>query len=124
MLAITYNPSGSGTEDFYVNGQLVGSASGQYSSSGSTDYWTTYISGAKPSGVNDYYNSLIGDVQAYSTALTQSQIQTLYNEGITGSPISNAGLISWWKLDNNTYDSSGNGNNAVGEYITYKQIVA
>jgi len=122
MLAITYNPSGSGIEDFYVNGQLVGSASGQYSSSGSTDYWTTYISGAKPSGVNDYYNSLIGDVQAYSTALTQSQIQTLYKEGIDGPPIGNAGLISWWKLENNVNDSSGNGNNGVSSNLAYKQI--
>jgi len=123
MLAITYNPSGSGIEDFYVNGRLVDSASGQYSPSGTTDYWTTYISGAKPGGVNYYYNSLIGDVQAYSTVLTQSQIQTLYQEGVDGPAISNAGLISWWKLDNNTDDSSGNGHNGVGAYMNYIEMV-
>jgi len=123
MLAITYNPSGSGVEDFYVNGQLVASASGQYSPSGSTDYWTTYISGAKPGGVNDYYNSLMANVQAYSTVLSQSQIQELYQESLGGSPISNAGLISWWRLDNNTDDSSGNGNNGVGVNMEYTKTI-
>ncbi|MFP3289028.1 MAG: LamG-like jellyroll fold domain-containing protein [Candidatus Micrarchaeota archaeon] len=111
MLAITYNTSGSGTEDFYVNGQLVGSASGQYSPSGTTDYWTTYISGTKPSGVNSYYNSLIANVQAYSTNLTSGQIQALYLEGIGGAPIDLQHLVAWWPLNGNANDYSGNGNN-------------
>ena len=113
MLAITYNPSGSGTEDFYVNGQLVGSASGQYSPSGTTDYWTTYISGSKPGGVNNYYNSLIANVQAFATNLSSSQIQALYQEGIDGAPIDLQHLVAWWPLNGNANDYSGNGNNGV-----------
>jgi len=113
MLAITYNPSGSGTENFYVDGQLVGSASGQYSPSGTTDYWTTYIGGAKPGGVNDYYNSLIANVQAFATNLTSSQIQALYQEGIGGAPIDLQHLVGWWPLNGNANDYSGNGNNGV-----------
>jgi len=118
MLAITYNPSGSGTENFYVDGQLVGTASGYYSPSGSTDYWTTYISGSKPGGVNSYYNSQIANVQAYSTSLSASQIQSLYQEGIAGLPMT-GNLISWWPLNGNANDYSGNGNNGVAASVVY-----
>ncbi|MEM3781439.1 MAG: LamG domain-containing protein [Candidatus Micrarchaeaceae archaeon] len=112
-LAITYNPSGSGTEVFYVNGQAVASATGQYSPSGATDYWTTYISGAKPSGVNSYLFGRIANVQAYSTNLTASEIYSLYQEGIGGAPIDLQNLVSWWPLNGNANDYSGNGNNGV-----------
>jgi len=119
MLAITYNPSGSGTEDFYVNGKLVGSASGQYSPSGATDYWTTYIGGAKPSGMNDYYNSLIANVQAFATNLTSSQIQALYQEGIGGAPIDLQHLVGWWPLNGNANDYSGNGNQGTPYNVSF-----
>ncbi|MGC8586126.1 MAG: LamG-like jellyroll fold domain-containing protein, partial [Candidatus Micrarchaeia archaeon] len=122
MLAITYNPSGSGSETFYVNGVAVGTASGQYSSSGSTDYWTTYISGAKPGGMINNYNSLIANVQAYSTNLTASQIMALYKEGIGGAPISNA-IISWWPLNGNLKDYSGDGHDGVGSGMQYGSVI-
>ncbi|MGC8495854.1 MAG: LamG-like jellyroll fold domain-containing protein [Candidatus Micrarchaeia archaeon] len=122
MLAITYNPSGAGTETFYVDGVEVRSGSGRYSSFGSTDYWTTYISGAKPGGMNNYYNSMIADVQAYSSALTPQQIMELYKEGIAGAPVSNT-IISWWPLNGNLNDYSGNGNNGIGSGMLYGSVM-
>ncbi|MEM0149997.1 MAG: LamG-like jellyroll fold domain-containing protein, partial [Candidatus Micrarchaeaceae archaeon] len=123
MLAITYNPSGSGTETFYVNGVSVGTASGQYSSSSSADYWTTYIGGDKPSGMADNYNSLIADIQAYSINLTTTQVMALYKEGIEGAPIMPANIISWWPLNGNLNDFSGNGNKGVGSGMAYGSVM-
>jgi hypothetical protein len=123
MLAMTYNPSGSGTETFYVDGAAVGTAYGQYSPSSATDYWTTYISGAKPLGMVNSYNSLIANVQAYSVNLTSSQIIALYREGINGAPIMPAKLISWWPLNGNLNDYSGNGNNGVGSGMQYGSVM-
>ncbi|MGC8652280.1 MAG: LamG-like jellyroll fold domain-containing protein [Candidatus Micrarchaeia archaeon] len=123
MLAVTYNPAGSGTETFYVNGIAVGTASGQYSSSGATDYWTTYISGAKPAGMVNNYDSLIANVQAYSINLTAPQIMSLYKEGIGGAPVMPSRIISWWPLNGNLNDYSGNGNNGVGGGMQYGSIM-
>ena len=53
LLTLTYDPSGSSTK-FYVDGALSQTGTGTYSASGTTDYWTTNIGGAKPSGVNSY----------------------------------------------------------------------
>ncbi|MGC8478742.1 MAG: LamG-like jellyroll fold domain-containing protein, partial [Candidatus Micrarchaeia archaeon] len=122
FLAITYNPAGSGKETLYINGIDVASATGAYSPSGATDYWTTYISGAKPTGVNDYLYGEISNIQAYSTNLTASQIMQLYQEGIGSAPIPNAGLVSWWPLNGNANDYSGNGNNGVGTNIAYTNL--
>jgi len=57
------------------------------------------------------FNGSIANVQIYNTALSASQIQQLYQEGISGLPISNAGLVGWWPLNGNANDYSGNGNN-------------
>ncbi len=46
FLAITYTPSGaSGTEKFYVDGALAGTATGAYSAVGLVDTWSTYHPG-------------------------------------------------------------------------------
>ena len=113
-LAITYNPSGSGTTIFYVDGQQVATGSGQYSASGSTDYFTTNISGAKPAGVNQYLiNTAISDVRAYSTALSGTQIASIvgtYRSQISGSSLM-SGLMGYWPLDGNAKDMTPYGNN-------------
>jgi hypothetical protein len=76
-LAITYEP-GVG-EKFYIDGTQVASATGTFSPSGTTDYWSTNISGTKPSGVNSVLNGLIDDVRAYSRVLSASEIAVIYN---------------------------------------------
>jgi len=66
----------------YVNGKLEASSSNtNYSASDSVDYWTTYISGAKPSGVPSYFTGKIDNVRIYEKALTSAQIERLYVQG-------------------------------------------
>jgi len=67
-------------------------------------------------GGYDTFNGSISNVQLYSTFLTSSQINTLYNEGINGVPLNNAGLVGWWPLNGNANDYSGNGNNGKINY--------
>ncbi len=96
-LIITYNAS-SASESFYVNGANVGSGTGTYSPSGSFDYWTTYISGAKPANVNGQLNGIIADVQLYKSAMSPSMAEQLYlNNSVEG-----IGPADYWPL------SSGN----------------
>ena len=81
FLAITYTPSGgSGTERFYVDGALAGTASGAYQPSGLVDTWSTTISGAKPNAVTiSSLNGVVDEVRAYSRALSAAEISILYN---------------------------------------------
>ena len=81
FLAITYAPSGgSGTEKFYVDGALAGTASGAYQPSGLVDSWSTTIPGTKPNAVtNSFLNGQVDEVRAYSRALSASEISILYN---------------------------------------------
>lgn len=67
----------------YVDGELTDSSSNtNYSASGSTDYWTTYISGAKPTNVPSYFYGKIDEVRIYEEPLTSAQIKKLYVEGL------------------------------------------
>jgi hypothetical protein len=59
------------------------------------------------------------NVQFYNTALSASQIQALYNEGIGGAPINLQNLVGWWPLNGNANDYSGNDNNGVTLNVTY-----
>jgi hypothetical protein len=81
FLAITYVPSGgSGTERFYVDGTLAGTATGAYQPSALVDTWSTTITGAKPTAVtNSFLNGKVDEVRAYSRALSASEITILYN---------------------------------------------
>ena len=64
-------------------------------------------------------NGSIANVQIYNTPLSSSQISQLYSEGIGGAPIPNAGLASWWPLDGNANDYSGNNNNGVATNVNW-----
>jgi hypothetical protein len=81
FLAITYTPSGgSGTEKFYVDGALAGTATGAYQPSGQVDTWSTAIPNAKPNAVtNSFLNGKVDEVRAYSRALSAAEIAILYN---------------------------------------------
>ena len=118
LLTLTYTP---GTETFYVDGSSVATGSGQYSSSNTYDYWTTYMQCQHAPGVtNDYLNGYMANVQLYESALSSSQVSALYVEGITGSPISGAGSSGWWTLDNTPQDSVG-GNTATTSGVNFVQ---
>jgi hypothetical protein len=83
-LIITYNSSSS-TENFYVDGINVVSGTGTYTPSGGTDYWTTYVTGSKPAGVNNAFSGTIADVQLYKSAMSPSMAEQLYlNNSVEG----------------------------------------
>ncbi len=59
------------------------------------------------------------DIQIYNTTLSPSEISTLYREGMSGMPISNAGLVGWWPLNGNATDMSGQGNSGTASNVIY-----
>jgi hypothetical protein len=79
-VAITYDPTlGSANEKFYVDGVLSSSGTGTYSPAGAAVYWTTYIPGATPSGVNNYLTGMVDEVRAYKRVLSAGEIKLLYD---------------------------------------------
>ncbi len=68
------------------------------------------------SGGLDTFNGMITNVQLYSSALNQSQVNALYTQGPTGEALSGTGLMGWWPLDGSTIDSSSIGNNGTVQY--------
>ncbi|MFP3289114.1 MAG: LamG domain-containing protein [Candidatus Micrarchaeota archaeon] len=103
LLAEVYN----GNEVVYVNGVQV--YSGPLSISSQTVGWQIGYGNAG----GQLLNGSAANIQIYNTALSPSQIQQLYQEGIAGLPLQNAGLVAWYPLDGNANDYSGNGNNGV-----------
>ena len=86
----------------YINGQLLGG---------------TDLSGTIPFALSEGFqigysgegiNSQIANIQFYNTSLSQPEVQTLYTEGIGGAPINVNNLVSWWPLNGNGNDYSGN----------------
>ncbi len=69
-----------------------------------------------------YLSGQVANVQIYNTSLSANEIQALYQEGIGGAPISNAGLVGWWPLNGNTNDYSGNGNNGIPNEVSYSSV--
>jgi hypothetical protein len=79
MLSITYDPAGgASTTKFYVDGALAATTGGTYLPSGATDYFTTYIPGAKPAGVNSYLTGQLDEVRAYNRVLSAAEIAALF----------------------------------------------
>ncbi|MHB1830656.1 MAG: LamG domain-containing protein, partial [Candidatus Micrarchaeaceae archaeon] len=56
----------------------------------------------------NYLNGQLSNVQIYGAPLSSQQIYQLYQEGITGSPISGNNLAVWYPLNGNGKDYSGN----------------
>ena len=65
------------------------------------------------------FTGYIANVQVYNTTLSQSEIQTLYLEGIGGAPIRPQNLVGWWPLNGNANDYSGNNNNGQLNSVTF-----
>lgn len=58
----------------------------------------------------DGFNGIITNLQIYSGDISQSQLYSLYNGGISAGPIQNVNLYAWLPLDGGTNDFSGMGN--------------
>jgi len=81
LLTITYDPVGSPTTRFYVDGALSTTGTGTYSHTlNATDYLTTFIGGAKPAAVtSSFLNGIIDDLRAYKRVLSAGEIALLYS---------------------------------------------
>ena len=64
-------------------------------------------------------NGKIANVQLYDTALSSTQIKTLYEEGYAGIPVTTNGLVAWLPLDGNANDYSGNNNNGIPTNVNW-----
>ena len=92
------------TLSLYVNGAYDGQVNGN----GTADTILNKIDiGGGYSGMHQF-NGSISNVQAYNGTLNKYQIDTLYNRGPYGNPLSGLGLLGWWPLDGNANDYSGN----------------
>ena len=106
-----------GLEVLYVNGVAVNSTT--LGTAATPSAAPISIGGFPSSNCFDCFMGQIADVQIYNTALSSSQIQQLYQEGIGGTPISNAGLAGWWPLNGNANDYSGNNNVGIPSNVIY-----
>lgn len=83
---------------------------------------------AQPALHIPYFNGSIADLQIYNTTLKPTQIMQIYERGIAGMPLNNSatsyGLISWYPLNGDAKDYSGNGNNGTATNAIYTQSLA
>ena len=116
-IAIIYDSS-SNTLKTYLNGSEVGSVVGSVSSIASINDLNIGRASVGSSGYS-YFNGSISNIVVYNSALTASQISTLFNFGTPETSIS-FDPVAWWKLDdqNAITDSSGNGNTGTNNGAT------
>ena len=55
------------------------------------------------SNYGEFFNGSLSNLQIYSNTITATQANQLYDEGITGSPLS-GNLVAWYPLVNNCYN--------------------
>jgi hypothetical protein len=123
--SISYNSvSGTSTKSWYANGNLLGTTV----TSGQLTYVASLvtigaISPNNPEGtgygVAEWFNGDIADVQIYNTALSSNEVFALYSEGIGGVPVRLNSLVSWWPLNGNANDTSGDLDNGATANIVY-----
>jgi hypothetical protein len=71
---------------------------------------------------NKLFNGLIANVQVYNTALSQQELQYLYQQGLGGGPIHLQNLVAWWPLNGDAKDYSGNNNHgSIGGGVSFIQ---
>jgi hypothetical protein len=59
---------------------------------------------------NEYFSGSMSNVQVYNAILSQSQLQSFYQQGIAGPPLS-GNIVGWWPLNGDANDYSGYLNN-------------
>ncbi|MEM3781442.1 MAG: LamG domain-containing protein [Candidatus Micrarchaeaceae archaeon] len=104
---------GGGTETVYLNGLNVLSNSLAVSNQG------VGVQIGYGNAGGQFLNGSASNIQIYNTTLSPSQIQQLYQSGISGRPLANAGLVGWWPLNGNANDYSGFGDNGTPFSIAY-----
>ncbi len=102
------------TETVYVNGVNV--ISGPLSVASTENSLTLGWGGGN---TKQYMNGGISNVQVYGTSLTQRQLQQLYQEGMSSTPLLNAGIVSWFPLSGDTNDYSNQNDQGISSNIIY-----
>ncbi|MDE1833176.1 MAG: laminin G domain-containing protein [Candidatus Micrarchaeota archaeon] len=103
----------------YLNGVLVNSG---------TQSGISYTGGISQFIVASNYNTAgnpaiyYSNVQLYNAALSGNQVNSIYQGGISLSPVMPANTIGWWPLNGNSNDYSGNGYAATGP-TSYNSVV-
>ena len=108
-IGVTFD--GSGGVSFYINGSSAGTATA--ASSNPTNSGSLTIGKAYN---GNYFNGKIDEVALFNSALSSSQVASIYNSGVPGN-ISSLSPLGWWRMgDNNsgagtTITDQGSGSN-------------
>lgn len=105
--------SGTNASAFYINGVLQGNYTdpSAYGDGSRTEIWSLGIFSLYPGSVYGYFN----DFRYYNgVALTQTQIQAIYNAGISTASISSYSVVRF----NNTFTISWTGTNVSSVTLT------
>ena len=113
-----------------INGYVDGNSAGPNLTNASASLATTdtpyYIGGSATGNSAKYFDGSISNVAVYNSALTSSQVSTLFNFGTPETAISFS-PISWWKLDNLTtgiQDSGSASNNGTNSNPGATQVTS
>ena len=100
----------------YINGVKVITLS----ATATDDTYPLYI--GRAGGVSEFMNGTIANVQIYNVALSDQEVQYLYQEGLGGGPIRLGSLVGWWPLNGDAKDYSGNNNHGtINGGVTFVQ---
>jgi hypothetical protein len=119
-----------GTMSLYTNGVLAAQTTTTVRPFGplvASDSPGVGIGNVNFSGINFPFNGDIDEIALYNRALSQAEIQSIYNAGSAGKcPLASVpssvpspdGMVGWWKGEGNANDTI-NGNNGIAQSVTY-----
>ncbi len=108
QVVMTYD--GSGTSDFYINGEPAGYAMGDYGNLYNYDF-STYVIGGNTIGgstTQASFDGLMRDVEFYNYALSAAQVASLYRQESPSTPVP-----TWRATGSGSWSNSGNWTNGV-----------
>ncbi len=114
-----------GTVNIYLNGVLESASSfaARTTPTNYPFYVGVFADSSGGSGLSNYFNGAIADVQIYNSVLSSYQAESLYLGGINGAPVNYSSLVGWWPLNGNLNDYSPYHNNgAPGGSLTYSRL--
>ncbi len=115
FLALTYDGS---NVIAYYNGYPVTTTPATGTVTPNTNQLRIGARGAPGTATSLFYGT-IGNVQIYNNSLDSQDISQLYEEGISGVPISTHSLVGWWQLNGNANDYSENANSGTSYNVIY-----
>ena len=115
-ILITYD---SGTAILYIDGNVVSwSGTGGINSIAYSASYNPFFGSVNSGGASfNAYEGLLSNAAIFNSALSASQVLSLYNDGQPESSISFS-PVSWWKLDSTTITDSAGSNNGTNNGAT------